>query len=51
MNRQSLKYKKIKEKRINKQTTCEYEVFGKDKSLRYFNDYLIGSEDVIAFEY
>lgn len=46
-----LKYKKVKEKRDKQETTVEYEVFGKQKNLNRFNDYLMESKDILGFEY
>ena len=46
-----LSYVKLKEKRNRNQTTCEYEVFGRNKQLDEFNEYLLGFEQVISFEY
>lgn len=51
LKKRKIKFKKVKEKRNKSETTCEYEVFGKEKNLKQFNDYLIESEDITAFEY
>jgi putative Mg2+ transporter-C (MgtC) family protein len=46
-----LKFRKLKEKRNQKETMNEYEVFGKQKHLNKFNDYLLFSKEIISFEY
>jgi putative Mg2+ transporter-C (MgtC) family protein len=46
-----LKFKKLKEKRNKQETLNEYEVIGKHKNLQKFNEYLLQSNEVIAFEY
>jgi putative Mg2+ transporter-C (MgtC) family protein len=46
-----LKYKKLKEKRTKNETTCEFEVFGKQKNLDIFNEFLLDNEHISAFEY
>ncbi len=51
MKKHQIKYKKIKEARTQKEITCEYVVFGKDKNLNQFNDYLMTSEDIRSFTY
>lgn len=51
LKHRKIRFKKIKEKRNKMETTCEYEVFGKEKHLKQFNDYLIESADIISFEY
>lgn len=46
-----LKYKKLKEKRAKDETTCEYEIFGKQKNLDIFNEFLLDNQHIKAFEY
>jgi hypothetical protein len=51
MKQYKLKFKKLKEKRNQKETLNEYEVIGKHKNLQKFNDYLLQSKEVLSFEY
>jgi putative Mg2+ transporter-C (MgtC) family protein len=51
MKQFKLKFKKLKEKRNQKETFNEYEVIGKHKNLQKFNDYLLQSKEVLSFEY
>lgn len=46
-----LKYRKLKEKRSQNETTCEYEVFGRQKYLDIFNEFLLETTEVTTFEY
>lgn len=46
-----LKYRKMKEKRTADETTCEYEVFGREKHLDIFNEFLLETPEVTTFEY
>ena len=46
-----LKYYKRKEKRRQNETICEYEVFGKQKYLDVFNEFLLETPEVKEFEY
>ena len=48
---QKIKFVKIKEKRNRNETTCEYEIQGKRKSLDEFNEFLLVDVNVVAFEY
>ena len=51
MKIRKIKFKKIKEKRTRNETICEYEVFSKAKKLKHFNDYLMHTTEIQAFEY
>jgi putative Mg2+ transporter-C (MgtC) family protein len=51
MKKCRLRYRKNKEKRNKQETTCEYEVFGKEKHLAIFNEFLLETEDIKSFEY
>jgi putative Mg2+ transporter-C (MgtC) family protein len=46
-----LKFYKRKEKRRSNETVCEYEVFGKQKYLDVFNEFLLETPEVREFEY
>lgn len=46
-----LKYKKLKEQRRENDTTCSYEVFGKESHLNIFNEFLLETPEVKQFEY
>ena len=46
-----LKYKKLKEQRRENDTTCSYEVFGKESYLNIFNEFLLETPEVKQFEY
>ena len=46
-----LKFKKLKEQRRENDTTCSYEVFGKESHLNIFNEFLLETPEVKQFEY
>ena len=46
-----LKFKKLKEQRRENDTTCSYEVFGKESYLNIFNEFLLETPEVKQFEY
>lgn len=46
-----LSYIKVKERRKNDETICEYEIYGKPKNLNSFNEFLLISKEVVEFEY
>jgi putative Mg2+ transporter-C (MgtC) family protein len=51
MRKAKLKYKKLKEKRSQNETTCSYEVFGRESHLDIFNEFLLETPEVKQFEY
>ena len=51
MQKCNLKYKKLKEKRTQNETTCSYEVFGRESHLDTFNEFLLETAEVKQFEY
>lgn len=51
LSNQNLRYTKLKEKRKGNFTTCEYEVYGKQKNLDLFNEFLLDNDKIIEFEY
>lgn len=51
MKKHQIKHKKIKAARAQKEITCEYVIFGKDKNLHKFNDFLMTCEHIRSFTY
>lgn len=51
MRKCKLKYKKLKEKRRQNETTCSYEIFGRESHLDIFNEFLLETTEVKEFEY
>lgn len=51
MRKCKLKYKKLKEKRTLNETTCSYEIFGRESHLDIFNEFLLKMPEVKQFEY
>ena len=51
MRKCKLKYKKLKEKRTLNETSCTYEIFGRESHLDIFNEFLLETPEVKQFEY
>ena len=51
MRKAKLKYKKLKERRSQNETTCSYEVFGRESYLDVFNEFLLETPAIKHFEY
>ena len=51
MRKCKLKYKKLKEKRTINETSCTYEIFGRESHLDIFNEFLLETPEVKQFEY
>ncbi len=51
MRKCKLRYKKLNEKRNQNETTCSYEIFGRESYLDIFNEFLLETPEVKQFEY